>query len=70
MDMVPAIPDDNDLLTSAQVRARIGNISAMTLWRWVQRGTFPPPVQVERRNFWRVADLRRWQAERVQRTAA
>jgi predicted DNA-binding transcriptional regulator AlpA len=63
--------DDDSLLTSNQTRARIGGVSHMCIWRWIrdERVQFPQPIQINRRNYWRLGDLRRWQAERVGRAA-
>jgi predicted DNA-binding transcriptional regulator AlpA len=62
----PAPPDDDILLTSAQTRARIGGVSTMCLWRWMRdpRVMFPQPVRINNRNYWRLGDLRLWQAQR------
>ena len=59
--------DDDTLLNSAQTRARVGNVSNMCIWRWLrdERVQFPQPVQINRRNYWRLGDLRRWQSERT-----
>ena len=67
----PQSQDDDALLTSAQVRARVGGVSAMCIWRWMrdERVTFPRPIQINRRNYWRLGDLRRWQADRAPRAA-
>jgi predicted DNA-binding transcriptional regulator AlpA len=63
----PPIEDEDILLTSAQTRARIGNVSAMCVWRRMRdaRVRFPQPVKINSRNYWRLGDLRRWQAERT-----
>jgi predicted DNA-binding transcriptional regulator AlpA len=39
----------------------------MCIWRWMRdpRVQFPAPVKINRRNYWRLGDLRRWQAERA-----
>jgi hypothetical protein len=69
----PAGPVDEDtLLTSNQTRARFGNVNHMCLWRWMrdERVRFPHPIQINRRNYWRLGDLLRWQAERSQKAAA
>ena len=60
--------DDDTLLTSNQTRARVGNVSHMCIWRWIrdERVQFPQPIQINRRNYWRLGDLRRWQAKRTQ----
>jgi predicted DNA-binding transcriptional regulator AlpA len=64
--------DDDVLLTSAQVRARVGGVSTMCIWRWMrdERVQFPHPVKMNSRNYWRLGDLRRWQAERMSKAAA
>jgi predicted DNA-binding transcriptional regulator AlpA len=64
--------DDDCLLTSNQVRARVGNVSHMCIWRWVrdERVLFPKPIKINNRNYWLLNDLRRWQAERTQKAAA
>lgn len=66
--------DDDTLLTAAQTRARFGGVSAMCIWRWMHNPAlqFPKPVKIgaSRRNYWRLGDLRRWQAEHAQKIAA
>jgi predicted DNA-binding transcriptional regulator AlpA len=68
----PPPEDDDILLTSAQTRARVGGVSAMCIWRWVRdsRVQFPIPVKINARNYWRLGDLRRWQAERAAKVTA
>jgi predicted DNA-binding transcriptional regulator AlpA len=60
--------DPNELLLSArQVRKRYGDISKMTLWRWVKSDStkFPKPdVQINGRNYWRVATVDAWDRSR------
>ncbi len=57
--------DDEALLNSAQTKARCGNVTDMCIWRWLRdpRVQFPQPVKINRRNYWRLGDLRAWQAE-------
>ena len=64
--------DDDILLTSNQTCARVGGVSHMCLWRWQrdERVNFPQPIQINRRNYWRLGDLRRWQAERASQKVA
>jgi predicted DNA-binding transcriptional regulator AlpA len=59
--------DDDVLLTAAQTRARVGGVSAMCIWRWMRdaRVRFPAPLKINKRSYWRLGDLRRWQAERT-----
>jgi predicted DNA-binding transcriptional regulator AlpA len=56
--------DDDVLLTSGQVRARVGNVSVMCIWRWMRdpRVQFPWPLKINRLNYWRLGDIRAWQA--------
>jgi hypothetical protein len=58
--------DDDFLLTGAQVRHRVGDVSAMCIWRWMRdpRVMFPAPLKINARNYWRLGDLRSWQEER------
>ncbi len=55
--------DDEALLNSAQTKARCGNVTDMCIWRWLRdpRVQFPQPVKINRRNYWRLGDLRTWQ---------
>ena len=55
-------PDRQDefLVTSRQVRARIGGVSAMCLWRWIRDGKFPVPIKINGRNYWRHMVVRGW----------
>jgi predicted DNA-binding transcriptional regulator AlpA len=68
---MPAL-DDDALLNSAQVKARCGNVSDMCIWRWLRddRVQFPQPVQINKRNYWRLGDLRAWQAKHTNKVAA
>lgn len=50
-------------LTGPQVRARFGNISHMTLWRWLRSPEvgFPQPLVVANRRYWRLGDIDSWE---------
>jgi hypothetical protein len=53
--------------TSAQVRARYGGVSDMWIWRRQRDGSgFPAPMIINKRKFWRVADLVEWERARVE----
>ncbi len=63
------IPDDtartdlaHRLIGVADVRAMFGGISDMTLWRWLRDAEleFPRPIYLQRRRFWREAELIEW----------
>ena len=47
-------------ITATQVRALCGDISDMTLWRWINERDFPKPVYIARRRFWREAEVVAW----------
>ena len=63
--------DDEALLNSAQVKARCGNVSDMCIWRWLRddRVAFPQPVKINKRNYWKLGDLRAWQERHVNKAA-
>jgi predicted DNA-binding transcriptional regulator AlpA len=67
----PLALDDDTLLTSTQARARVGGVSTMCIWRWMRdpRVQFPPPLKINSRNYWRLGDLRQWQAAQVSKAA-
>jgi predicted DNA-binding transcriptional regulator AlpA len=69
---LPAPADDDTLLTSGQVRARVGGVTTMCIWRWMRndRVRFPHPIKMNGRNYWRLGDLRQWQAERMTKAPA
>jgi predicted DNA-binding transcriptional regulator AlpA len=50
-------------LTSRQVRERYGNASDMWLWRRENEpgSTFPKPIRINKRRFWRECDLVDWE---------
>ena len=58
-------------LTGPQVQARYQK-SAVTMWRWVRDDAlgFPAPIQINRRNFWRLSDLEAWEAAQALQGAA
>ena len=62
-------PDDDKLLSGRQVREHCAGVSRMCIARWRRdpRVQFPPPVKINGRNYWRLGDLRRWQAQRLAR---
>ena len=60
---------DDIYLTSAKVMRRYGNISDMTLWRWLQDPAmrFPQPVYLGRLRYWKLRDLTKWERARAAR---
>lgn len=60
---------DEDLLNSRTVRRQFGDITEMTLWRWIHSDVnFPAPVKINGRNYWARGDLRRYR-EKLTQTA-
>lgn len=59
-------------MTGPQVRARFGNISDMTLWRWLQNAAmaFPKPLVINGRRYWRLADIEAWEHSRALKAGA
>ncbi len=53
--------------TAASVRARYDDISDMTLWRWLQDEelSFPKPILIKGRRYWRWSNLDAWDAAQV-----
>jgi predicted DNA-binding transcriptional regulator AlpA len=58
--------DQQTFIPAGQLRARYG-ISAMTVWRWLQDKPlgFPRPIRINRRRFWKLAELEQWEASRA-----
>jgi predicted DNA-binding transcriptional regulator AlpA len=58
--------DPNSLLSARVVKARLGDVSDMTLYRW-QRSrdlNFPQPLVINGRRYWRLRELEAWEATR------
>ncbi len=54
--------DDDRMVPTVEVQRRYGNVSHM----WVERRikgdpTFPRPMYIAKRRYWRVADLVNWE---------
>lgn len=58
-------------LTATQVRARLGNISDMTLWRWLRSEEmgFPQPIIIASRRYFDEAEISAWQRKRQAKPA-
>lgn len=54
------------LIPDAELLSRFVPIDRSTLWRARRDGSFPKPIKIGRRNLTRLADLRRWVAERAE----
>lgn len=60
---------DEKFLLAAAVRERYGNVSDMWLWRRLNEAgsTFPKPIVIKRRRFWRLSELIVWESEQAER---
>jgi predicted DNA-binding transcriptional regulator AlpA len=62
--------DDDELITSPRLREILGGCSQMHVWRLLKDERysalkFPKPITINRRNFWRLRDVRRWIAKQA-----
>jgi predicted DNA-binding transcriptional regulator AlpA len=66
MQQIEAIPDTDKFLPARLVRRRYGDISAMSLHRWLADDDlgFPRPVYLGRLRFWKLRDLLEWESRR------
>jgi predicted DNA-binding transcriptional regulator AlpA len=55
-------------ITAAAVRGLCGGISDMTLWRWLDRLSFPKPTYIGRRRYWRESEILVWLEAQAQRS--
>lgn len=64
------IRNPHRLIAAADVRAMFGDVSDMTIWRWLKDANlnFPKPIYVQRRRFWREAELVAWIGSRPRET--
>ena len=53
---------EHKLISAATVRDLCGGVSDMTLWRWLNDRdmNFPEPVYIQKRRYWREAELDAW----------
>lgn len=50
------------LISAAAVRELCGGVSDMSLWRWLNNPEleFPRPIHIQRRRYWREAEMLAW----------
>lgn len=60
------IPQPDKRIQAAPVRALCGDISDMTLWRWINERDFPTPTYIGRRRYWRESDVLTWLDKQAQ----
>jgi predicted DNA-binding transcriptional regulator AlpA len=56
-------------LTAVQVRKRYGDMSEMTLWRWLDDDDmrFPRPLRIHRLRYWKEHELDAWDAAQAEK---
>lgn len=47
-------------IQAATVRSICGDVSDMTIWRWLKQRDFPKPAYIGSRRFWREAEVVAW----------
>ncbi len=54
--------NDNQLIPSKPLREKLGGISDMTLWRWLNNPEidFPRPIMISKRRYWRELGIDEW----------
>src|SRR5689334_10274914 len=59
-----ALPvSEQTLMSATQIRAELGGITDVGLWRWIKRGAFPKhDIVVLGRRYWRAGTYHRWLA--------
>ena len=60
-----------DMLPAAQVLARY-QVTEMTLYRWLKdaRLSFPQPIRIHTRRYWRLADLQAFESAQASKMEA
>ena len=63
---------NNTLVPSSELRAELGNVSDMTLWRWSRDPAldFPEPIYIRKRRYWKRADIDAWKEAQAARASA
>jgi predicted DNA-binding transcriptional regulator AlpA len=67
--VAPGLTDNDIELSSRQVRGMFGNVSDMTLWRWMDSRGFPRPRKRSGRNFWVLGEVKDWRRQQDQEAA-
>jgi predicted DNA-binding transcriptional regulator AlpA len=54
-------------ITPKQLRQRFGNISEMTLWRWLRDESLglPKPLVINRRKYFDLSEIETWERRRA-----
>lgn len=61
--MEPNSQNGADSLVSRATLRSLVPIADMTLWRWIKQGLFPQPLVLNRRRYWRLAEIQAFVAQ-------
>ena len=58
------------LLPARRMRKRYGDVSDMTIYRWLKAVDldFPKPIYINGRRYWRLGNLQKWEQKRASQT--
>lgn len=64
--------EQNKLIGANALRILLGDVSDMTVWRWLQNPElgFPRPVYIARRRYWKEAEVENWIQAQAEKGAA
>ena len=64
--------EQNKLIGANALRILLGDVSDMTVWRWLKNPElgFPRPVYIARRRYWKEAEVLAWIEAQSERGAA
>jgi predicted DNA-binding transcriptional regulator AlpA len=66
MNTINFDPSGDVYLAAKQLRARY-DVSDMTIWRWLddEKLSFPRPIYINRRRYWKLRDIEAWERSRA-----
>lgn len=61
-----------NLITAPQAREKLGGVSDMSLWRWLNNPemNFPKPIYIGTRRYFRESEIADWIDKQSEKTAA
>ena len=60
-----ALSDLKPLVRATSVKRLFGDISDMTLWRWIRHRNFPQPQKIAGRNYFVLDQIEQWKASQI-----
>lgn len=70
--MTDAAALDEVMMTAAQLCARYGSITPMTLYRWLKdtRLGFPQPLRINHQRYWKASEIVAWESAHARQSTA